>query len=99
MSDFTVPLVCGCRDLGEAALRIGKGAALLHTKGEPGTGNIVEVVHHMRKVNAQVRKVSVMSDNEIMTEAKVLGAPFEFLKQIKELGKLPAVLPLLLMLH
>jgi pyridoxal 5'-phosphate synthase pdxS subunit len=90
-SDFTVPFVCGCRDLGEAARRIGEGAAMLRTKGEPGTGNIVEAVRHMRKVNAQVRKISVMSDDELMTEAKILGAPFEILKQIKELGKLPVV--------
>ncbi|KQL19223.1 pyridoxal 5'-phosphate synthase lyase subunit PdxS [Cytobacillus solani] len=90
-SDFTIPFVCGCRDLGEAARRIGEGAAMLRTKGEPGTGNIVEAVRHMRKINAQVRKVSVMSDDELMTEAKVLGAPFEILKQIKELGKLPVV--------
>ncbi|MEH7124494.1 pyridoxal 5'-phosphate synthase lyase subunit PdxS [Bacillus sp. JJ1773] len=90
-SDFTVPFVCGCRDLGEAARRIGEGAAMLRTKGEPGTGNIVEAVRHMRKVNAQVRKISVMSNDELMTEAKVLGAPFEILKQIKELGKLPVV--------
>ncbi|USK57124.1 pyridoxal 5'-phosphate synthase lyase subunit PdxS [Cytobacillus solani] len=90
-SDFTIPFVCGCRDLGEAARRIGEGAAMLRTKGEPGTGNIVEAVRHMRKINAQVRKVSVMSDDELMTEAKVLGAPFEVLKQIKELGKLPVV--------
>lgn len=90
-SDFTVPFVCGCRDLGEAARRIGEGTAMLRTKGEPGTGNIVEAVRHMRKVNAQVRKVSVMNDDELMTESKVLGAPFEVLKQIKELGKLPVV--------
>ncbi|MEW4282375.1 pyridoxal 5'-phosphate synthase lyase subunit PdxS [Priestia koreensis] len=90
-SDFTVPFVCGCRDLGEAARRIGEGAAMLRTKGEPGTGNIVEAVRHMRKVNAQVRRVSVMNDDELMTEAKILGAPFEILKQIKELGKLPVV--------
>ncbi|WP_077213467.1 pyridoxal 5'-phosphate synthase lyase subunit PdxS [Bacillus dakarensis] len=90
-SDFTVPFVCGCRDLGEAARRIGEGAAMLRTKGEPGTGNIVEAVRHMRMVQAQVRKVSVMSDDELMTEAKNLGAPFEILKQIKESGKLPVV--------
>lgn len=90
-SDFTVPFVCGCRDLGEAARRIGEGASMLRTKGEPGTGNIVEAVRHMRKVQAQVRKVSVMNDDELMTEAKLLGAPFEVLKQIKELGKLPVV--------
>ncbi len=90
-SQFTVPFVCGCRDLGEAARRIGEGASMLRTKGEPGTGNIVEAVRHMRKVQAQVRKVSVMSDDELMTEAKNLGAPFEVLRQIKELGKLPVV--------
>ena len=90
-SQFTVPFVCGCRDLGEAARRIGEGASMLRTKGEPGTGNIVEAVRHMRKVQAQVRKVTVMSDDELMTEAKHLGAPYEVLKQIKELGKLPVV--------
>ncbi|USK68363.1 pyridoxal 5'-phosphate synthase lyase subunit PdxS [Peribacillus asahii] len=90
-SDYTVPFVCGCRDLGEAARRIGEGASMLRTKGEPGTGNIVEAVRHMRKVQAQVRKVTVMSDDELMTEAKNLGAPYEVLKQIKEAGKLPVV--------
>lgn len=90
-SEFTVPFVCGCRDLGEAARRIGEGASMLRTKGEPGTGNIVEAVRHMRKVNAQVRKVTRMNDDELMTEAKKLGAPYEVLKQIKELGKLPVV--------
>lgn len=90
-SEFTVPFVCGCRDLGEALRRIGEGAAMLRTKGEPGTGNIVEAVRHMRKVNAQVRKVVAMSHDELMTEAKNLGAPFELLFQIKQLGKLPVV--------
>ncbi|OOF78423.1 pyridoxal biosynthesis lyase PdxS [Rodentibacter caecimuris] len=90
-SDFTVPFVCGCRDLGEALRRIGEGASMLRTKGEPGTGNIVEAVRHMRKVNAQVRKVVAMSHDELMTEAKNLGAPFELLLQIKTLGKLPVV--------
>ncbi|ARQ08021.1 pyridoxal 5'-phosphate synthase lyase subunit PdxS [Macrococcoides canis] len=89
--EFTVPFVCGCRDLGEAARRIGEGAAMLRTKGEPGTGNIVEAVRHLRKVNAQVRNLSVMNDDEIMTEAKLLGAPYEVLKEIKALGKLPVV--------
>src|SRR5690625_4828727 len=88
-SDFTVPFVCGARDLGEAARRIGEGALMIRTKGEPGTGNIVEAVRHMRKVQAQVRKVTVMSDDELMTEAKNLGAPYDVLKQIKELGRLP----------
>ncbi|WP_346200652.1 pyridoxal 5'-phosphate synthase lyase subunit PdxS [Caldifermentibacillus hisashii] len=90
-SEFTVPFVCGCRDLGEAARRIGEGAAMLRTKGEPGTGNIVEAVRHIRKVNAQVRKVVNMNDDELMTEAKNLYAPFEVLKQIKEAGRLPVV--------
>lgn len=90
-SEFNVPFVCGCRDLGEAARRIGEGASMLRTKGEPGTGNIVEAVRHMRKVNAQVRKITVMSDDELMTEAKNLGAPYEVLKEIKDLGRLPVV--------
>jgi pyridoxal 5'-phosphate synthase pdxS subunit len=90
-SDFTVPFVCGCRDLGEAARRIGEGASMLRTKGEPGTGNIVEAVRHIRKVNAQVRKVVGMNEDELMTEAKLLGAPFELLLEIKRLGRLPVV--------
>ncbi|GLY12933.1 pyridoxal 5'-phosphate synthase lyase subunit PdxS [Bacillus badius] len=90
-SDFTVPFVCGCRDLGEAARRIGEGAAMLRTKGEPGTGNIVEAVRHIRKVNAQVRKVVHMSEDELMTEAKLLGAPYEILLEIKREGRLPVV--------
>lgn len=88
-SNFTVPFVCGARDLGEAARRIGEGALMIRTKGEPGTGNIVEAVRHMRKVQAQVRKVSVMNEDELMTEAKLLGAPYEIIKQIKEEGTLP----------
>ncbi|TFD96651.1 pyridoxal 5'-phosphate synthase lyase subunit PdxS [Jeotgalibacillus salarius] len=90
-SDFTVPFVCGCRDLGEAARRIGEGTSMLRTKGEPGTGNIVEAVRHIRKVNGQIRKVVNMSKDELMTEAKLLGAPFELLLEIKELGRLPVV--------
>ncbi|HBZ08844.1 MAG TPA: pyridoxal 5'-phosphate synthase lyase subunit PdxS [Bacillus bacterium] len=90
-SDFTVPFVCGCRDLGEAARRIGEGTAMLRTKGEPGTGNIVEAVRHLRKVNAQVRQITRMNDDELMTEAKNLGAPYEVLKQIKDRGRLPVV--------
>ncbi|HDR1160959.1 TPA: pyridoxal 5'-phosphate synthase lyase subunit PdxS [Pasteurella multocida] len=89
--EFTVPFVCGCRDLGEALRRIGEGASMLRTKGEPGTGNIVEAVRHIRKVNAQIRKVVAMNYDELMTEAKNLGAPFELLLQIKALGKLPVV--------
>lgn len=90
-SEYTVPFVCGCRDLGEAARRIGEGASMLRTKGEPGTGNIVEAVRHMRKVQAQIRKVTLMSDDELMTEAKNLGAPYEILREIKKNGKLPVV--------
>ena len=74
---FTVPFVCGCRNLGEAARRIGEGAAMLRTKGEPGTGNIVEAVRHMRQVNSEVSRLTVMNDDEIMTEAKNIGAPYE----------------------
>lgn len=90
-SRFTVPFVCGCRDLGEALRRIGEGASMLRTKGEPGTGNIVEAVRHMRKVNAQLRKVYGMSSDELMTEAKNLGAPYELLKQIHDEKRLPVV--------
>jgi len=90
-SDYTVPFVCGCRDLGEAARRIGEGASMLRTKGEPGTGNIVEAVRHIRKVNSQVRRVVGMNADELMTEAKILGAPFELLLEIKKLGRLPVV--------
>ena len=90
-SNFTVPFVCGCRDLGEALRRIGEGTSMLRTKGEPGTGNIVEAVRHMRKVNEQIRMVVSKSDDELMTFAKEIGAPFELVKQIKQLGKLPVV--------
>ncbi|MED1672346.1 pyridoxal 5'-phosphate synthase lyase subunit PdxS [Pallidibacillus thermolactis] len=90
-SEFTVPFVCGSRDLGEAARRLGEGASMLRTKGEAGTGNIVEAVRHLRKVNAQVRKVVNMNEDELITEAKNLGAPYEILKQIKEVGRLPVL--------
>lgn len=89
--DYTVPFVCGCRNIGEAARRIAEGASMLRTKGEPGTGNIVEAVRHMRMVNQQVRQIAVMSDDELMTEAKNHGAPYDILKEIKALGKLPVV--------
>ncbi|WP_182201660.1 pyridoxal 5'-phosphate synthase lyase subunit PdxS [Paraliobacillus salinarum] len=89
--DYTIPFVCGCRDLGEAARRIGEGASMLRTKGEPGTGNIVEAVRHMREVQAQVRQLVTMSSDEIMTFAKELGAPYEVLIDIKENGRLPVV--------
>lgn len=88
-SDYTIPFVCGARDLGEAARRIGEGAKMLRTKGEPGTGNIVEAVRHLRKVHGQVNKLIGMDDAEIMTEARILGAPYEVLRTIKETGRLP----------
>ena len=89
--EFTVPFVCGCRDLGEALRRIGEGASMLRTKGEPGTGNIVEAVRHMRRVNEQIRLVVGKSKDELMTFAKEIGAPYELVLQIKQLGKLPVV--------
>lgn len=89
--DFTVPFVCGARDLGEALRRIGEGAAMLRTKGEPGTGNIVEAVRHMRKINGQIRRVQGLSKDELMVEAKELGVPYDLLMQVHELGKLPVV--------
>ncbi|ANU14651.1 Pyridoxine biosynthesis glutamine amidotransferase, synthase subunit [Planococcus halocryophilus Or1] len=90
-NQYTVPFVCGCRNLGEAARRIGEGASMLRTKGEPGTGNIVEAVRHLRQVNAEIRKVVAMSEDELMTEARNLGASYEFLKEVKSLGRLPVV--------
>ncbi|MFC0216373.1 pyridoxal 5'-phosphate synthase lyase subunit PdxS [Paenibacillus chartarius] len=89
--EFTVPFVCGARDLGEALRRIGEGASMIRTKGEPGTGNIVEAVRHMRMMVGQIRKVQAMSRDELMAEAKNLGAPFELLLQVHETGKLPVV--------
>lgn len=90
-SVYTVPFVCGCRNIGEAARRIGEGAAMLRTKGEPGTGNIVEAVRHMRQVNADIRRIVNLSDDELMTFARDHQAPFDVLKVIKQLGKLPVV--------
>ncbi|MDQ0209325.1 pyridoxal 5'-phosphate synthase lyase subunit PdxS [Alkalicoccobacillus murimartini] len=89
--DYTVPFVCGARDLGEAARRIGEGASMIRTKGEPGTGNIVEAVRHMRMMQAQIKTVANMSKDELMTEAKNLGASYELLLEIKETGKFPVV--------
>lgn len=90
-SEYTVPFVCGCRDLGEALRRIGEGASMLRTKGEPGTGNIVEAVRHMRKVQSQIHYVMGLKDDELMVYARDLGAPYELVKQVKQLGKLPVV--------
>jgi pyridoxal 5'-phosphate synthase pdxS subunit len=86
---FRVPFVCGCRDLGEALRRIGEGAAMLRTKGEAGTGNIVEAVRHMRAVTAGIRRLTVLRPEELMAEAKQLGAPFELVRLVAEQRKLP----------
>lgn len=88
-NDFKVPFVCGCRDLGEALRRIGEGAAMIRTKGEAGTGNVVEAVRHMRTVTAGIRKIRSMDAAELMTEAKNLQAPYELVQYIAEHGKLP----------
>lgn len=89
--EFTVPFVCGARDLGEALRRIAEGASMIRTKGEPGTGNVVEAVKHQRTMQAQIRKVQNMSEDELVFEAKNLGAPLELLLEVKRLGKLPVV--------
>ena len=86
---FKVPFVCGCTDLGEALRRIGEGAALLRTKGEAGTGNIVEGVRHLRTVHGHIRKLTRLPPEELMTEAKNLGAPYELVVQVAQTGKLP----------
>jgi pyridoxal 5'-phosphate synthase pdxS subunit len=86
---FKVPFVCGCRDLGEALRRIGEGAALIRTKGEAGTGNIVEAVRHMRAVMKEIRRLQGLRDDELMAAAKQLGAPYEIVRQVKALGRLP----------
>ena len=86
---YKVPFVCGATNLGEALRRIGEGAALLRTKGEAGTGNIVEAVRHLRQINQEIKRILHLEDSELMTEAKNLGAPYELLKIIRKTGKLP----------
>ena len=86
---FKVPFVCGCRDLGEALRRVGEGAAMIRTKGEAGTGNIVEAVRHMRSVTRSIRMLTQLGDGELMAESKRLGAPYELVKQVARTGKLP----------
>ena len=88
---YKVPFVCGCRDLGEALRRIAEGAAMMRTKGEAGTGNVVEAVRHMRAVMGEIRKVQNMTEDELQAEAKNLGASLELLREVKTLGKLPVV--------
>ena len=89
--NYTVPFVCGAKDLGEALRRIGEGAAMLRTKGEPGTGNVVEAVKHMRIMNKEIRELTLMEDNELMAAAKNLRAPYSLVREIAQTGKLPVV--------
>jgi len=88
---FTIPFVCGCRNLGEALRRIGEGASMIRTKGEAGTGDVVEAVYHARTVLGEIRRLSVMADEEIMAYSKEIGAPYELVKETKSLGRLPVV--------
>ena len=89
--DFKVPFVCGCRNLGEALRRIGEGAAMMRTKGEPGTGDVVEAVTHARQLYADIRVLQSLPVDEVMTFAKTHNAPFEICMQVREIGKLPVV--------
>ena len=88
---FTVPFVCGARDLGEALRRIGEGAAMIRTKGEPGTGDVVEAVRHMRQMNRQLAELGTLTPEQMMTSAKDLQAPYELVKEVAETGRLPVV--------
>jgi pyridoxal 5'-phosphate synthase pdxS subunit len=88
---FGVPFVCGCRNLGEALRRIGEGAAMIRTKGEAGTGDVVEAVRHARAVLGEIRLLQAKPDEELMAYAKNIGAPYELVRQTKELGRLPVV--------
>src|SRR5699024_2579796 len=90
-TDFSVPFVCGCRNIGEAARRIGEGAEMLRTKGEPGTGNIVELVHHLLQVQAEINQLKSMSEDEVMVFVRDHQASFEILMEILELGRLPVI--------
>jgi pyridoxal 5'-phosphate synthase pdxS subunit len=87
--DYKVPFVCGCRNLGEALRRIGEGAALIRTKGEAGSGNIVEAVRHMRQVQSDMKKLTTMKQDELMAASKNMGAPFELIQQVAKSGRLP----------
>ena len=90
-TEFKVPFVCGARDLGEALRRINEGASMIRTKGEPGTGDVVQAVRHMRKMNAEIRKVTSLSKDELYEEAKQLRVPFDLICYVHEHGKLPVV--------
>ncbi len=87
--EFNVPFVCGCRNLGEALRRVGEGAALIRTKGEAGSGNIVEAVRHLRRINGEMRRLTVLRGDELMSEAKRLQAPYQIVRMVAETGKLP----------
>ena len=89
--NFKVPFVCGCRNLGEALRRIGEGAAMIRTKGEAGTGDVVEAVRHARTVLGEIRRLTGMADEELMAYAKEIGAPYELVKETKQLGRMPVV--------
>jgi pyridoxal 5'-phosphate synthase pdxS subunit len=89
--DFNVPFVCGCRNLGEALRRIGEGAAMIRTKGEAGTGDVVEAVRHARQVLGEIRRLTSMREDELMTYSKEIGAPYELVKETAALGHLPVV--------
>ena len=89
--DFTTPFVCGARNLGEALRRIGEGAAMIRTKGEPGTGNVVEAVTHMRAVTNEIRRLAQLGEEQLMAASRDLSAPYELVKEIHETGKLPVV--------
>ncbi|HKG55322.1 MAG TPA: pyridoxal 5'-phosphate synthase lyase subunit PdxS [Anaerolineales bacterium] len=89
--NFKVPFVCGCRNLGEALRRVGEGAAMIRTKGEAGTGDVVEAVRHARTVLGDIRHLTTMADEELMRYAKEIGAPYELVKETKELGRMPVV--------
>jgi pyridoxal 5'-phosphate synthase pdxS subunit len=89
--NFKVPFVCGCRNLGEALRRIGEGAAMIRTKGEAGTGDVVEAVRHARTVLGEIRRLTTMADEELMRYAKEIGAPYELVKETKQLGRMPVV--------
>ncbi|SDA24302.1 pyridoxal 5'-phosphate synthase pdxS subunit [Ruminococcus sp. YE71] len=90
-TQFKVPFVCGARDLGEALRRIAEGASMIRTKGEPGTGDIVQAVRHMRKMNSQIRHVVSLHEDELYEEAKQLGVPYDLVKQVHDSGRLPVV--------
>lgn len=89
--EFKVPFVCGCRNLGEALRRIAEGAAMIRTKGEPGTGDVIEAVKHMRQVMGEIKSIQAMPVDELMAAAKNMGAPYELILEIHETGKLPVV--------